>query len=97
MHDTALVEPLLLYEERFAEYFRAFCDGELAETEEERLAIESVDTLRPLLKYQLTEARQAILKMALAPEREWREVEIRKPTGQTQRLRALFDSGSSAR
>jgi hypothetical protein len=97
MHDEALVEPLQLYEERFAEYFRAFCDGELAETEVERLAIEPVDALRPLLKYQLTEARQAILKMPLAPEREWREVEIRKPTGQTQRLRALSDPGSPAR
>jgi hypothetical protein len=35
--------------------------------------------------------------MPLAPEREWREVEIRKPTGQTQRLRALSDPGSLAR
>ncbi len=97
MHDEALLEPLLLYEQRFAEYFRAFCDGELAETEEERRLAEPLDVLRPLLKYQLTEARQAILKMPLAPERQWREVEIRKATGQTQRLRALFDSGSPLR
>jgi hypothetical protein len=55
------------------------------------------DALRPLLKYQLTEARQAILTMPLAPARQWREVEIRKPTGHTQRLRALFDSGGSPR
>jgi hypothetical protein len=89
MHDTAIAEPLALYEERFLEYFRAFCDGELAETEQERRISEPLDALRPLLKFQLTEARQAILTMPVAPERQWREVEIRKPTGETQRLRAL--------
>jgi hypothetical protein len=95
MHDEAMLEPLQLYEQRFGEYFRAFCDGELAETEEERILAEPLDALRPLLKYQLNEARQAILRMPLAPARQWREVEIRKPTGQTQRLRALFDSGAA--
>jgi hypothetical protein len=89
MHDEALTEPLAIYEHRFAEYFRAFCDGELAETEEEKIRAEPLDALRPLLKFQLTEARQAILAMPLAPTRQWREVEIRKPTGETQRLRAL--------
>jgi hypothetical protein len=89
MHDEALEEPLALYEERFNWYFRAFCDGELAETDVERLAAEPLDTLRPLLKLQLNEARQAILSMPLAPAKQWREVEIRKPTGETQRLRAL--------
>jgi hypothetical protein len=97
MHDEALGEPLQLYEQRFQEYFRSFCDLELADTEEERRLAEPLDALRPLLKYQLTEARQAILTMPLAPARQWREVQIRKPTGQTQRLRALFDLGGSAR
>jgi hypothetical protein len=96
MHDAAVAEPMQLYEERFAEFFRAFCDGELAETEAERLACEPLDALRPLLKLQLAEARTAILKMPLAPEREWREVQIRKPTGQTQRLRALSDPGAGS-
>jgi hypothetical protein len=92
MHDAAITEPLALYEERFGEYFRAFCDGELAETEVERNAVEPLDALRPLLKFQLAEARQAILKMPLAPEKQWREVEIRKPSGDTQRLRTLRPS-----
>ena len=92
MHDAAITEPLALYEERFAEYFRAFCDGELAETEVERIAAEPLDVLRPLLKFQLAEARQAILKMPLAPDKQWREVEIRKPSGDTQRLRVLRPS-----
>jgi hypothetical protein len=91
MHDAAVAEPMQLYEERFGEFFRAFCDGELAETETERLAAAPVDALRPLLKFQLAEARQAILRMPLAPTREWREVAIRRPTGETQRLRALLE------
>jgi hypothetical protein len=90
MHDAAVAEPMQLYEERFGEFFRAFCDGELAETPGERLAAEPLDALRPLLKFQLAEARQAILAMPLAPAREWREVAIRRPTGETQRLRTLF-------
>ena len=90
MHDEAFAEPLALYEERFRDYFRAFCDGELAETEEERSDAAPLDALRPLLKLQLAEARQAILALPLAPDRVWREVEIRRPTGETQRLKALF-------
>ena len=95
MHETAAAEPLRLYEERYTDYFRAYCDGELAETEEERLRAAPLAALRPLLKHQILEARQHILSMPLAPQRQWREVEIRRPTGHTQRLRAL--SGSSDR
>jgi hypothetical protein len=89
MHDEAVADPLALYEERYREYFRAFCDGELAETEEERILAEPLDALRPLLKYQVNEARAHILSMPIAPARQWREVEIRRPSGQTQRLRTL--------
>ncbi len=89
MHDTAAAGPVGLYEERYREYFRAYCDGELAQTEEERLRAEPLDALRPLLKYQITEARQHILSMPLAPQHEWSEVLIRRPTGQTERLRVL--------
>jgi hypothetical protein len=48
--------------------------------------------LQPLLKKQLAEARQEILSMAYQPQKVWREVEIRKPTGDTERLRALGDT-----
>ena len=88
MHDPALDEPLALYEEWYAEYFHAFCDVELAETEEEKEACLAQESLKPLLKYRVTEARKAILAMPQTP-REWREVGIRKATGDTQRLRAL--------
>ncbi len=88
MHDPALDEPLELYEEWYTEYFHAFCDVEIAETEEEKQACLAQESLKPLLKYRVTEARKAILTMPQTP-REWRELRIRRPTGDTQRLRAL--------
>jgi hypothetical protein len=92
MRDAAFDEPLQMYEERYSEYFRAFCDAELAETEEEKQAIAPMDALKPLLKYQLAEARQAILDMPQMPAEDWREAQIRKRTGDTQKLRTLFSS-----
>jgi hypothetical protein len=92
MKDDAFAEPLLLYQERYTDYFRVHCDVELAETENEQQAVESMRMLQPLLKLQLTEARREILNMAYRPQKVWREVEIRKPTGNTERLRTLGDS-----
>jgi hypothetical protein len=90
MQDAAFNEPLLLYEEWYAEYFRAYCDSQLAESAEEKEAGVALDALKPLLKHRLLEARQAILAMPQSPDREWREVQIRKPNGDTQRMRAIF-------
>ncbi len=90
MQDAAFAEPLQMYEEWYAEYFRAYCDTQLAETEQDRDATVALDALKPLLKQRLIEARQAILAMPQSPDREWREVEIRKPNGDTQRMRAIF-------
>ena len=92
MKDGAFAEPLLLYQERYTDYFRVHCDVELAETEPEKQAVEPMRLLQPLLKKQLAEARQEILSMAYRPEKVWREVEIRRPTGDTERLRALGDT-----
>jgi hypothetical protein len=85
MKDGAFSEPLHLYQERYRDYFRIFCDVELAGTEEEKQA-QSMRLLAPLLKYQLAEARHEILTMPYRPEKVWREVEIRRPTGDTERL-----------
>jgi hypothetical protein len=90
MEDYALDEPLQIYEQWYAEYFRAYCDGALAETELERLAVAPMEALQPLLKHQLADARQAILHMPQKPAKDWREVQIRKSTGDTQTLRVLF-------
>jgi len=92
MKDSAFAEPLLLYQERYTDYFRIHCDVELAETDTEKQAVEPMRMLQPLLKKQLAEARQEILNMAYRPAKVWREVEIRRPTGDTERLRALGDT-----
>ena len=92
MKDSAFAEPLLLYQERYTDFFRVHCDVELAESESEKQAVEPMRLLQPLLKKQLAEARQEILSMAYRPEKVWREVEIRRPTGDTERLRALGDT-----
>jgi hypothetical protein len=90
MEDYALEEPLQVYEQWYAEYFRVYCDGALAETEEEKLAAAPMQELKPLLKHQLAEAREAILQMPQKPAKDWREVQIRNATGDTQKLRVLF-------
>jgi hypothetical protein len=89
MKDGVFAEPLHLYEERYSDYFRVFCDVELAEAEAERQAVEPMRLLQPLLKLQLAEARREILAMPYQPQKVWREVEIRRPTGDTARLPAL--------
>lgn len=94
MRDPALDEPLALYEEWYTEYFRAFCDVELAETEEEKQACIAQESLKPLLKHRVTEARKAILAMP-PTQREWREVRIRQPTGDTQVLKVLSLFGTN--
>ena len=93
MHDAAFTEPLQLYEQWYGEYFQAYCDMELAESEAEKEACTSLASLTPLLKHRLTEAREAILAMPQSPDREWREVQIRRANGDTQRMKAIFGKG----
>lgn len=88
MHDPALDGPLSLYEEWYAEYFHAFCDLALAESEEEKQACLAQESLQPMLKHRVSEARREILAMPISL-REWSEVRIRQTTGDTQELRAL--------
>jgi hypothetical protein len=89
MKDGAFAEPLHLYQERYSDYFRVFCDVEMADTPEEKQAVASMRMLKPLLKLQLAEARREILTMPYRPQKVWHEVEIRRPTGDTARLPAL--------
>jgi hypothetical protein len=89
MRDAAFEEPMQLYAQWYADYFRVFCDVALAETEEEKLALAPLEALKPLLKYRLREARDAILELPQVPSTVWREVELRKATGETQKLRRL--------
>lgn len=88
MHDPALDGPLSLYEEWYADYFHCFCDLALAASEEEKSACLAQESLQPMLKRRVIEARRAILAMPLNA-REWNEVRIRETTGDTQELCAL--------
>src|SRR2546429_391175 len=45
MQDAAFDEPLRMYEQWYSEYFRAYCDVALAETEEEKQAIAPMDAI----------------------------------------------------
>ncbi len=92
MKDYALEEPLQVYEQRYADYFRVYCDEALAESEKEKFAAALMQELKPLLIHQLAEARQAILQMPQNPSKHWREVQIRRATGDTQKLRVQFAS-----
>ena len=90
MHDDVFEEPMQLYEQWYGDYFRAFCDVALAETEEEKRQLAPIEALKPLLKYRLAQAREALLAMPTELQQNWREAEIRKPNGDTQRLRVIF-------
>lgn len=89
MRDSAFQEPMQLYKEWYTDYFRVFCDVALAETQDEKDMLAPVESLKPLLKHRLREARDAILAMPEVPASVWREVEIRRATGETQKLRRL--------
>ena len=89
MRDAAFEDPMKLYEEWYADYFRVFCDVALAETLQERRELAPTESLMPLLKRRLREARDAILALPLVPSTVWREVEIRRATGETQKLRRI--------
>ena len=88
MHDPALDAPLRLYEEWYRDYFQAYCDLELAETEDEKAACLAQECLQTLLKHRVTKARRVILAMPLIPG-DWDEVRIRRPTGDTVELPKL--------
>ena len=64
MADRAFGEPLWRYEQLYAEYFRTFCSSALCP--DQYKSAETLSTLIPYLKRQLSDLRRAIL--ALPPE-----------------------------
>ncbi|MBV6416390.1 MAG: hypothetical protein CMLOHMNK_00951 [Steroidobacteraceae bacterium] len=83
MLDGAFQEPMARYEDLFREYFRTFCDVSLARDDR----VESLRALLPFLKHQVTELRTAILAMPRTLPDLLYEAEIRRPTGDTVRMR----------
>jgi hypothetical protein len=84
VEDPMFLDPMLRYEELYAEYFSLYCGVLLGTPSGVAEA-----ALLPLLKMQLNEYRWAILDPRRAQPWLRREAEIRVPTGDTQRLPAL--------
>jgi hypothetical protein len=83
VRDPAFEDPMLRYEELYAEYFDIYCGSLIAGPDE----ADSQRALLPLLKQQLQEYRLAILDPRAAQPFLRREADLRRPTGDTQRLK----------
>jgi hypothetical protein len=82
VRDPAFLDPMQHYQSLYAEYFDRYCaalfpDGAVSAGE---------GSLLPLLKHQLDEWRWIILNPRQSQPRVKREQEMRRPTGDTQRL-----------
>jgi hypothetical protein len=86
VRDPAFLDPMQGYEELYTEYFDLYC-GALIEGED--AAEGSQRALLPLLKKQLHEYRLAILDPRGAQPFLRREADLRRPTGDTQRMPSL--------
>jgi hypothetical protein len=86
IEDPAFLDPIPRYEQLYNEYFNVYCSS-LVETPDS--AALSQQALLPLLKKQLNEYRWAILDPRRAQPFLRREAELRRPTGDTQKLPAL--------
>jgi hypothetical protein len=84
-HDPAFLDPMEHYESLYAEYFDLYCDTLFPEGVESA----SERSLLPLLKHQLNEWRWIVLNPRESLPRVNREREIRRATGETQRLKTL--------
>ena len=86
VHDPAFLDPMQHYESLYAEYFDLYCrtlfPGDGVESASER-------SLLPLLKHQLNEWRWIILNPRESMSRVKHEREMRRATGDTQRMRQL--------
>ena len=85
VQDPAFLDPMQRYEELYTEYFNLYCTALV----ESGGAMTGSEALLPLLKQQLNEYRLAILDPRGAQPFLRREAELRRPTGDTQRLRSL--------
>jgi hypothetical protein len=86
VHDPAFLDPMQQYETLFAEYFELYCSALIPRQDADS---EPEPALLPLLKQQLNEWRWVILNPKQALPHLQRETELRRPTGDTQKLRLL--------
>ena len=91
IEDRAFGEPLWRYEQLYADYFRSFCGTALAPDQ-----YKSGDTLRTLLPYlkrQLSNLRRAILEMPQEPDIGLHNMDFTASAANTQRMHQLREAG----
>jgi len=86
VHDPAFLDPMQHYENLYAEYFDLYCSTLFTD---EGVVSCSERSLLPLLKHQLNEWRWIILNPRESLPRVNREREMRRATGETQKLPRL--------
>jgi hypothetical protein len=86
VEDPAFHDPIQRYEQLYTEYFNVYCSTLVQAPDS---AAVSQQALLPLLKKQLNEYRWAILDPRRAQSFLRREAELRRPTGDTQRMPIL--------
>jgi hypothetical protein len=86
VHDPSFLDPMRRYEELYGEYFDFYCSTLFPK---EGVESASERSLLPLLKHQLNEWRWTILNPRESLSRLMRESELRRATGDTQRLPQL--------
>ena len=94
--DDAFLDPMQRYEELYTEYFDVYCST-LIDDPRARADAGTQRALLPLLKLQLNQYRWAILDPRRAQPFLRRERDLRKPTGETQRLAALVERSKPRR
>ena len=84
VRDPTFLDPMLKYETLFTEYFELYCSTLSMDQD-----ADAEPALLPLLKHQLNEWRWIILNPKQALPQLQRESELRRPTGDTQKMRLL--------
>lgn len=84
--DDVFIDPMQHYESLYTQYFDLYCSTLHSNHDE---AAGSQRSLLPLLKHQLTEWRWIILNPKRGLVQLARESELRRPLGDTQRMKAL--------
>jgi hypothetical protein len=86
VRDPAFLDPMQTYETLYAEYFELYCSTLIPR---EGVPAETEPALLPLLKLRLNEWRWVILNPKQALPYLERERELRRPAGDTQKMRLL--------
>jgi hypothetical protein len=86
VQDAAFLDPMQQYERLFAEYFELYCSTLCPAP---GVDVGAERALLPLLKHQLDEWRWVILNPKQSLPHLRRESELRRPTGDTQRMPTL--------